>query len=175
MSEHDTLGGAGPAPIGRGVHPAVSTLVGLLTALLGALVWGGVVAATKYQLGIIAVGIGMAVGYVMARTARPLPALAPVGALLAVIGCVAGDLFSDVIFQARFEQVPLGEALQLTASHPTLARQIFTDHFAALDVVFWAIAAWAAFRPLRHVVRVAAARAATVSESSADAAPGLSG
>ena len=125
-------------------------VIGFFTALLGAVVWAVVVAVTHYQIGFVAVALGLLVGLAMARNASANPVLPVIAGAFALLGCVVGDLLCDIVEQANFEQVPLGEALTVTFSHPAMLGEIFSAYFSPLSLLFWAIAASAAFRFVRR-------------------------
>lgn len=122
----------GAAP--RSGSPALSIVAGAAAAVLGAVTWGVVVAATHWQVGLLAVGIGVAVGFAMSRYATSSRVLIPVAAVLALAGCVLGDLISDIIAQARFEEVPLADAFRITAGDPTLAWDLFSGYFSVMNL-----------------------------------------
>ena len=154
-----------PVVPSSGRRTLVSVAAGLAAAVVGGLLWGAVLGYANFRLGIVAVVVGSAVGFAMARTATPTRALAPVAAVVALLGCVLGEMFGDIIDQAQFEKFPLGEALSITIKNPDLAAQIFSDQFDPIGVAFWAIGAWAAFSFVRKAVaeleaQIAAQRAA---------------
>lgn len=67
---------------------------GLVAAIVGGLVWAGIVLFTNYEIGWVAWGIGVLVGLAMARTtrARSRPLALAAGAL-ALVGLIAGKGF----------------------------------------------------------------------------------
>lgn len=67
---------------------------GLVAALVGGLVWAGIVLFTDYEIGWVAWGIGLLVGVAMARTTRARsPSLAVAAGALALVGLIAGKGF----------------------------------------------------------------------------------
>lgn len=67
---------------------------GLVAALVGGLVWAGIVLFTNYEIGWVAWGIGLLVGVAMARTTRARsPSLAVAAGALALVGLIAGKGF----------------------------------------------------------------------------------
>ncbi|WP_088282194.1 hypothetical protein [Kineosporia sp. A_224] len=161
-----------PSPVvvpSSGRRTLLSVLAGVGAAVAGGLLWGIVLGVFHFRLGLVAVAVGAGVGFVMARTATPTRGLAPVAGVLALAGCLLGEMFGDVIDQAKFENVPLGTAVRLTVTNPSLARDIFADHFDAFGVVFWAIGAWAAFSFVRKTV--AGLEAQLAAQSAAAASP----
>jgi hypothetical protein len=141
--------------------PLPSIGVGLVAAVVGAVAWAAIVEVTHYELGVVAVGLGLLVGLGMSRTAvswRPLPV---VGAVLAVAGCALGGLFSATVEAADVSDLTIRSAFGDVLTDPALAKEIFVAGFDPIDVVFWAIAAWAAFRMIRSAVSALLATPAT--------------
>jgi hypothetical protein len=140
-----------PAPP-TGRSTLVSVAVGLVAAIVAGCVAGAITGLSNYQIGFVAVGIGVIVGFAMARTATPTRALAPIAAALAIAGCLVGDLVADMIFAGKAEEVPFSTVLSATFKHPTLARDLFKAGFEPTTLLFWGIAAFAAFSFVRKAV-----------------------
>src|SRR3954469_14316210 len=78
---------------------------GLTAAIVGAAVWAIVTITTHYQIGWMAIGVGLLVGFAIGyanggRWSRFL------GAFFALLGCVAGNFLSLVAFAAAQEHIP---------------------------------------------------------------------
>jgi len=156
-----SLEGIVTSTAGAGRSPLPSIAVGVVAAVVGAVLWAVLVDVTNYKVGYAAVGLGLLVGLAMARTApawRPLPAVA---ALVAVGGCLLGDLVVDATALGQVTGAGTLSALTDMASDPGLGRDVFSAGFEAMDVVFWVIAAVAAFRLTNRAVSAATARATT--------------
>lgn len=134
-----------------------SIVLGGVSALLGAAVWVAIGAATRHQVGFVAVGVGLLVGYSMSRLRASWPGLPFVAAAIALVGVLVGDLVLDVFLQAQYEGVGVGAALGTTITTPSVARELFGAYFSPIDLVFWLVAAWAAYRAVS--ASVVAARA----------------
>jgi xanthosine utilization system XapX-like protein len=139
----------------------ISIGVGIAAAVIGAVLWAVLVDVTNYKIGYAAVGLGLLVGLAMAKTAgawRPLPAVA---ALIALLGCLLGDLFVDAAALASVEERSTISEVADMLTDPSWAREVFSAGFEGLDVAFWAFAALAAFQLTNNAVkaRVAAEQA----------------
>ncbi len=131
-------------PEGTG-NLALATVAGLAAALVGAVLWATLVSATHFKIGYAAVGVGFLVGWVMRKVGKGrLPLFGYVGAVLALAGCVLGDLLTDCNLAATQVGVPLFEVLKRLT--PSLALQALQEGFGVLDALFYVLAAMAAYR-----------------------------
>ena len=123
----------------------VAALAGVVAALLGALLWAALVGATHFKIGYAAIGIGFLVGWTMRAVGKGHnPVYGYVGAALALLGCVVGDVLSDCV--AVGSQV--GQPTLEIASHltPALAVDLLKAGFQPLDALFYVLAAMAGYR-----------------------------
>ena len=65
---------------------------GLAAAIIGAIIWAVVTVTTKYQIGLMALGVGALVGFAM-RIGNGGKSFSILAALLAFFGCILGNLF----------------------------------------------------------------------------------
>ncbi|MDX6197158.1 MAG: hypothetical protein QOJ79_309 [Actinomycetota bacterium] len=138
-------------------------------ALVGALIWSLITITTDYKIGFAAIGIGLLVGKAVEHfgggDARlPIPA-----ALIALLGCVVGDLFTDIHFLAQAANVSDGTVANRVLGSPDLAWSLYKAGFEAMDLVFYAIAAYEGFRFAQ--VGVAKAQYARAQAAAAAAGP----
>jgi hypothetical protein len=154
---------------GRRTTPAVSIGIGMIAAIVGAVLWAVIVDVTDYKVGYAAVGLGLLIGLAMARTApawRPLPFVA---AVIALAGCLLGDFFVDATAVGQLTGQGTLSALTDMITDPGLGSEVFSAGFEGMDALFWIIAAIAAFR----LTSGAVARLAAAPASPADVAPSL--
>lgn len=166
--------GAGPAAAAAapGGRTALSLGAGLLAALAGAAAWAVLVEVSGYKIGFAAVGIGWLVGQAMAMTASRSRALPPAGAVLAFAGCLLGDALADANEVSKAVGVDLLTVLRRMATDPGLTADIFRTGFSAMDLLFWAIAAFEGFR---LTARAVARRNAGPAPVPADGSPLVGG
>jgi hypothetical protein len=120
---------------------AVALLAGLGAAVAGAFVWGLITYVTKHQFSLVAVLIGVAVGYAVGRF-RPRDVLAAAASgVLALLGCALGT-FLALIFAALGAGIGLGQVL----GHLDVIMTVYPGSVGALGVVFWLLAAFLGFR-----------------------------
>lgn len=146
--------GVAPAPagsFGKGLAAAI------VAAVVGAIAWAIITVTTNYRIGLVAVGIGFLVGIAIERLGGGDRRLPIAGAVIALIGCVLGDLFADAHTIAKDLHVGIFDVFQ----HPHALWSVYTHAFRAFDAVFYAIAAYEGFQfGRRGVLRAQAAAAA---------------
>ncbi len=123
----------------------LATLGGLVAALVGAVLWAALVGATHLKIGYAAVGVGFLVGWTMRAVGKGhSPTYGYVGAVLALLGCVVGDVLSDCVAVAEH----VGRPTLDIVSHltPALAANLLQAGFRPLDALFYIFAAMAGYR-----------------------------
>lgn len=118
---------------------------GLLLTLIGALIWAAVSVITQYQIGYMAIGIGVMVGfgvrYFGAGVDRKFGILA---AVLSVFSCLLGNFFAQIGFVAQAQGLTYLQTIKLFDY--SLLPDILSETFSPMDIVFYAIAIGAAFK-----------------------------
>ncbi len=118
---------------------------GLLAAAAGALIWAAVTVITEYQIGWMAIGIGFLVGYAVRFFGRGVDIIFGVaGALLALAGCLGGNLATVIYFASQTRNVPILDILP--ALKPEVLLSIMKETFDIMDLVFYGIAAYEGYR-----------------------------
>lgn len=85
---------------------------GIGAALLGAVAWAVVTVTTEMQLGVMAIAVGYLVGRAIRAVGHGVePKFGYLGAACALLGCLIGDLLSDIAFYAKIRHIGFGEAL----------------------------------------------------------------
>lgn len=123
-------------------------LFGLLGALVGGLVWYLSVTITKWQLGIVAILVGLAVGWAVSYASRNevAPSVAYISVLLTLIALFLSEYFIDLYFINEFlaaqgEYVPLwlppGEMVNIVVE---------SIKEAPLTLLFWGIALYESYK-----------------------------
>jgi len=118
---------------------------GLLAAVVGALLWALITDLTHYQIGWMAVGIGLLVGYAVRHFGQGIDmTFGIMGALLALTGCMVGNLLSICMMLAEQQGVNITQVLgQLT---PGSTLHLMTATFNPMDLLFYGIAVYEGYR-----------------------------
>lgn len=127
---------------------------GLIAMLVSAIIWGAVTYFTEYQIGWMAIGVGFLVGVAVKFFGRGKSAAFGIsGAVLALIGCVLGNLlfYSGII--AREESVAFLEVFFFFLLSPAAAIELFALAFDFMDILFYALAAYAGFSTAMDIKR----------------------
>ncbi len=124
---------------------------GALAAMMGALLWAVVTVSTEYQIGYMAVGVGLLIGVAVRLFGAGVDQVFGwVGAFFALLGCLLGNLFTQVGFVAQAQS--LGYFETLTFLNVDLVVILLRESFSPIDLLFYAIAVYEgykfAFRPV---------------------------
>ena len=118
---------------------------GLAASLVGALLWAGLTVATGYQIGWMAVGIGFLVGLAVRFAGKGVdPIYGIVGAVLALLGCLAGNYLSIVGFAAQQMEMGYLEVLSSVSFQEIVP--ILIDTFSPIDLLFYGIAVYEGYK-----------------------------
>lgn len=114
-------------------------------ALLGAALWAAITVATGYQIGFMAIGIGFLVGWAVRAAGKGVDKTFGIaGAVLALLGCVAGNLLAAVGLVAKQEGIPFFDLL--SSIDPAVAFELMKAFFSPMDLLFYAIAVYEGYR-----------------------------
>ncbi len=116
-------------------------LAGAVAALVGAGIWALVTVLTEYQIGWMAVGVGFLVGIAVRAVGKGIDQVFGIaGAVLALLGCMAGNLLTICYFVAQQEDIPLMTLLpQLNFD---IVRELMMSTFSPMDLLFYGIAVY---------------------------------
>lgn len=127
----------------------LGTLGAVGGALLGAIAWGAITAATHFQIGYMAIGVGLLAGYGMRMLGGGRDrADGAIAGIVAFLGCVLGNLLTAVIDFAPHDNAhrSVAELTILVLLNPKLAWFMLSENFSIIDVLFYALAVYAGYR-----------------------------
>jgi hypothetical protein len=120
-------------------------MAGLVAAAVGAGLWAVVTVVTGYQIGWMAVGVGFLVGIAVRAAGKgTTTAFGVLGAVLALGGCLVGNLLTGCIVLAR----ELGVSLPALFARltPEMTMELMTAMFSPIDLLFYALAIWQGYK-----------------------------
>jgi hypothetical protein len=133
---------------GASENLVIGGVAGAVAALVGAATWAAVTYFTNYQIGFMAIGVGYLVGIVMLKFGHgQSQAFGILAAVLAVAGCLIGNLLSACAFAADQLEAPMMRIV--SGLTPDIAVEILQEGFSAIDALFYFLAVSAAFRASR--------------------------
>ena len=119
---------------------------GVIAMLLSAIAWGAITYLTEYQIGWMSIGVGFLVGIAIRFFGKGKTMIFGIsGAILALIGCLLGNLLFYSGMIAREEGVSFLNVFFLLLFNPVATIEIFTVAFEFMDIFFYALAAYAGF------------------------------
>jgi hypothetical protein len=123
-------------------------LAGAVVAAVCAVAWAGISVALERQIGFMAIGVGLAVGFAVQKAGRGIDAIYGwIGGGFSLAGCAVGNLLMTCMFVARQENVELSQVLGNL--NLDTAAQLMQATAEPMDLVFYGIAAWEGFRLAR--------------------------
>ena len=123
----------------------MGAIYGLIAALAGAAVWAGVTVATNYQIGWMAVGVGFLVGIAVRAGGKGIDmTYGIVGAVMSLIGCALGNLFTIAWFLSKEFGISLTEVL--AEMNPAVMMELMGSTFQAIDLLFYGLAVYFGYR-----------------------------
>lgn len=118
---------------------------GVAAMLVGTAVWTAVTVGTGYQIGYLAVGVGFLVGISIRWAGKgSTPVFSVIGAVLALLGCVLGNLFTGCQFLATEINEPFFQVV--SDLDLETAKAILTALFSPMDILFYGLAAFAGWK-----------------------------
>lgn len=120
-------------------------ITGVLTSIIGGLIWALITVSTGYQIGYMAVGIGALVGFGIRYAGRGIdPVYSYLGAGFALFGCLLGNFLSVVGFVS--EELSITWMGVLNAVEFSLLLDFMVDSFSPIDLLFYGIAVYEGYR-----------------------------
>ncbi|MBC5811026.1 MAG: hypothetical protein GIW95_09300 [Candidatus Eremiobacteraeota bacterium] len=123
----------------------LAVLGGLAGAVISAVGWAAITAATHFQIGYMALAVGFIVGYLVRMLGRGIDRpFRIVGALFAVLGCAAGNIGATAVAAASAAHVPLTAII--AHLNPRMAWLLLTADFNPMDILFYGFAVYTGYK-----------------------------
>ena len=142
-----------PAPIVEAIKKVLNLIQapaligGTLVMFACASIWGFITYTTGYELGMVSVGLSIAVGLVVKRFDRGNPLLCSlIGGVLTLAGCVLGNLCFFGGYIGRETGIGPIAVLNKIISDPAVVLPWVLAGYGALDLVCYLLAVYLGFR-----------------------------
>jgi hypothetical protein len=123
----------------------LGVIAGIIAAAIGAVVWALITYWTKFQIGWMAIGVGALVGVALRFLGKGSSIkFGIIGALLAVLGCLAGNFLVACINTARYYDISVFDVLPEV--NMTIIIETIKQNFHVIDLLFYALAIYAGFK-----------------------------
>jgi len=117
----------------------LAVIAGIAATLIGAIAWAVITVATEYQIGFMAVGVGLIVGFTIREAGKGIDKkFGLLGASLALLGCLLGNFLSMVGFISAYVEMSYFETL--ISMDYSLLPELFAESFNVIDILFYGIA-----------------------------------
>ncbi len=124
----------------------MAILAGVVSAVLGAIIWTIITTATNYQIGFMAIGVGLLVGVAVLHFGKGItPLYGVVGAGCALFGCLLGNVLTSCYFIGQQEGLDTLTVLNSVLGAGQLI-PLLKDTFKWMDALFYAFAIFEAYR-----------------------------
>lgn len=118
---------------------------GVLAGLIGAAIWAAITVTTEYQIGYMAIAVGALVGISMRYTGKGLGQhFGIAGAVIALMSCLLGNVFSILGFVANQESISFFNVLMMFNYEQLIP--IMKESFSPIDLLFYGIAAYEGYK-----------------------------
>lgn len=127
---------------------------GTLAMLVGAVVWGTITYLTEYRIGWLAIGVGLLTGFAIKFLGKGKSLLFGIsGAVLALIGCVLGNLMFYAGVRAHIVGAPFLQEFFSLLTEPMAIVDTFMVAFDFKDILYYALAAYFGFSAAMGTLR----------------------
>jgi hypothetical protein len=134
-------GGRPIGPDAGGGRLGTAVIAAVAAGALSAAIWAAISIVTGYQIGLVAIGIGIFVGIAVRRFGQgETAAFRLVAAAVSLLACITGNVIIACVFFARQIEAPV---LQVVESlDADLLIELLTATFEPMDLLFYALAVW---------------------------------
>lgn len=122
----------------------VALLCGVAACLVGAIAWGLVSVSTGYQIGYMAIGVGVLVGLAMRIGKGVRPIFGIIGAALALFSCILGDFFSLIGSIAQEYNLSFIETLTTVPYEEVIS--VLVENVVSMTALFYGIAVYEGYK-----------------------------
>lgn len=123
----------------------LGAFAGATAAFAGAIAWTAVTVVTNYQIGWMAIGVGLLVAFAVRFVGRGVDTVfGVVGAVFALLGCLVGNLLTLVTVIADRENMTYLDVLSRLT--PDITIELMQTTFDPMDALFYGLALYVGYR-----------------------------
>jgi hypothetical protein len=120
-------------------------IAGVVAAGVGAILWAVITVTTEFQIGFMAIGVGFLVGIAVRRVGKGVDTIFGLtGAVLALVGCAAGNLLAICGLLAKHNNLPFFTVL--SGLEFELVKNLMVASFSPMDLLFYGIAVYEGYK-----------------------------
>jgi len=128
-----------------GSNLSMGIMAGLAAAVVGAVAWAAVTYYTGYKTGLLAIGVGFLVGFSVRQFGKGKDfSFSIAGAILALVGCLLGNIFTLCMYLS--EQEGIGVIEVLSTLDLSIMFDMLVTTFDPMDILFYAFAVYEAYK-----------------------------
>ncbi len=123
----------------------MALISGLVAAHIGAIIWALITWQTEYQIGFMAVGVGFLTGFAVQFFGKGIDKIyGVIGAVMSLLGCIMGNLFTIVIFASI--EMKTSFFTILFGLEFSMIIDILKETFQGMDLLFYGIAIYEGYK-----------------------------
>ncbi|MCB1146430.1 MAG: hypothetical protein KDK38_06475 [Leptospiraceae bacterium] len=120
-------------------------VAGLVSAVAGAAIWAAITVISKYQIGFMAIGVGLLVGMAVRFFGKGYTSpFAVIGGFFSLFGCVLGNLLTMLFLASIEENVSVLLIVQNVPASVLI--NAMADTFQFIDIIFYGIAIYEGYK-----------------------------
>jgi hypothetical protein len=118
---------------------------------VGGILWSVITVQTRYQLGFMAIGVGLLVAVAVRKLGGGnTSAFGAIGAVCALLGCLLGNLLAACGFYAEAQHRSVVLVVAQVMDEPDMAVRLMQAPFNPRDLAFYAIAVYVGYKLSRR-------------------------
>lgn len=132
---------------------ALALIGGFLASVVAALIWALITYVTHFQIGFMAIGVGILVGFAVKYFGNGMSStFGVVGAVFSLFGCLLGNILTAIIGASLSDGIPILTIVSAFVTSPGIIIEILKETFSPIDLLFYGIAVYEGFRfSIRHI------------------------
>ena len=123
----------------------MAVIAGFISSIIGAAIWAAVTVATEYQIGWMAIGVGLLVGFSVRFLGKGINTIfGYIGASFALFGCLLGNFLSVLGFISIQEGINYFEVFGMIDY--SKVPEIMISTFHPMDLLFYGLAVYEGYK-----------------------------